>query len=99
MANKVSTQLLISPLDLDRVRALALVRTERQAEVARTLLTMGLPSLEVRHARELHDLYKALDAARVDRSSALEVLLKGGMTAEGIVSMDTDAVRRVLNAL
>jgi hypothetical protein len=99
MANKVSMQLLVSPHALERIRTLALIRTERQAEVARELIDIGLLSLELRHAPEIRELHRKLDAVKVDRMSAVDVMLKGGMTAKGIVSMSDDAVLRVLNAM
>jgi hypothetical protein len=53
-ANKVGTQLLVSPHTRERILALAIVRKERLAEVSRVALEgSGLKGLERQHSMEL----------------------------------------------
>ena len=57
---KVGTQLLLNPRDRDRVRALALVRGQLQAEMLRDLVEHALSVYEALHKRELTELQAEL---------------------------------------
>ena len=58
---KVGTQLLLNPRDRDRVRALALVRGQLQAEILRQLVEHALSVYETVSARELQDMRDQLE--------------------------------------
>jgi len=61
-ANKVGTQLLVSPHTRERILALAIVRKERLAEVSRAALEgKGLQGLERTHADELSALHAKIN--------------------------------------
>lgn len=89
MGNKVSTQLLVSPHTRDRSRALAIVRHESVAEVNRVALEGGgLHALETAHTEALDRLDAALGGMKIDRSEALEAMLKRKMLVANLYLED-----------
>lgn len=89
MGNKVSTQLLVSPHTRDRSRALAIVRHESVAEVNRVALEGGgLTVMEGTHAEALERLDVALAGMKIDRSEALELMLKRKMLVTNLYLED-----------
>ncbi len=74
--SKVGTQLLLNERDRDRVRALALVRGQLQAEMLRELVSQGLAVYESLSARELTALRDDIERLDVPASDALHALLK-----------------------
>lgn len=84
-ANKVGTQLLVSPHTRERILALAIVRKERLAEVSRVALEgSGLKGLERQHSLELAGLEGRI-AAETDegrsRGKVLEDWFRNGVPA------------------
>lgn len=75
-ANKVGTQLLVSPHIKERGQALALVRQESVAEIWRIAVEAWLPQLETAHAGVLNQLYGVLDYQKVDRAKALQAMIE-----------------------
>jgi len=69
---KVGQQILLSPHTKEGVLALAVVRQEAQAEVARQLIEAQLPAMNAGHAGILNELWGALDAMKVGRLEALQ---------------------------
>lgn len=89
---KVGQQVLISPLEKDKILAVSIVRQESQAEVTRRLIDMALPQLEHAHDTALTELRAALAGMGVDVSDALadmaEVLLRGDGTRRRLTLAD-----------
>jgi hypothetical protein len=95
MGKKVSTQLLVSPHTRDRSRALAIVRHESVAEVNRVALEGGgLAPLEDTHKYALERLDVALAGMRVDRSEALEKMLKHKLLVSNLYHDDGTTPRK-----
>lgn len=81
---KVSQQVLMSLREKEDIVALAIVRQESQAEVTRALVGSALPAAKADAARELNDLYGALDAMKVDRMAALREMGATRLRADGL---------------
>jgi len=73
---KVSTQLLVDPRVKERLMALSLVREQLQADTLRRIVEDALPAEELKQAGELEELYGLLDGMKVDRTRALDAMLK-----------------------
>jgi len=72
---KLGQQILLSLPEKEGILALALVRQESQAEVARKLVSMALPQLNAGHAGILNELYDAIDKMGVERLTALQEMV------------------------
>lgn len=89
---KVGQQVLLSPLEKQRILAAAIVRQESQAEVARWLVAAALPQLEHAHSSQLAELRTALEGMNVDTGEALadmaEVLVRSDGTRRRLTLAD-----------
>lgn len=96
MANKVSTQLLITAPMRDRVRALAVVRDEVQAETLRELNAHAVPAFESDSAEALEKLSGTLAAAKIDFSTGVKAILDAKLSFRDVLEMTPAALRKRL---
>lgn len=87
---RIGTQLLVDPEVKTRLEALAIVRGEPQAEVARQLIETALPGLERAH---LDDLRELTEVAEVMTRGNLGVLT-GRMVRDKLSLADVRGRRR-----
>ena len=80
---KVGQQVLVSPLEKQRILACSIVRQESQAEVTRWLIEAALPQLEHAHASALAELRTALSGMNVDVAEALADMAEVKVRADG----------------
>jgi phage tail tape-measure protein len=84
---KVGTQLLLNPRDRDRVRALALVRGQLQAEMLRQLVEHALSVFETVSVAELNRLEAQLERLGVEEEewpAAVKALLSARMNPSNL---------------
>lgn len=74
--NKVGTQLLVRPEVETRVKALALVRQEAQAETFRVMIDAYLPVMESNYAGMLEDMRLAFATMKVDETHAVRAMMR-----------------------
>jgi hypothetical protein len=98
MANKVSTQLLITAAMRDRARTLAVVRDEVQAETLRELAYDAIPRFEAEVGERIEKLYNKLTAAGIDHSTGVKAILDAKIEYRKVMDMSDAQLRRVLKA-
>lgn len=74
--NKVGTQLLVRPEVEERVKALAIVRQEAQAETLRMIVDAQLPLMERKYVSALADLREAFKVMGVDFGPAVRAMMR-----------------------
>lgn len=74
--NKVATQLLLRPEDKTRVQALAVIRQDSQAEVARMLVVGALPQMEASYASQLAELEIVFRGMGVEYAAGVDAMLR-----------------------
>lgn len=98
MANKVSTQLLVTRGTRTRVRALAVINDEVQAETLRELVMDALPRLEGAHAEAIERLYAKLSEAGIDHESGIDAILEAKIEFRKVMDMSPAQLKRALKA-
>lgn len=98
MANKVSTQLLVTNGTRDRARALALVTDVAQAEIMRDLVTDALPRFEAAYAEAIEKLYTKLSEAGIDHASGVKAALDAKIEFRSLMEMSPAQLKRALKA-